>query len=67
MYFNTMPTVKDQVIHALQRLPHDADFRDVTEEIALLAAVDEAEDDIRTGKLIDNDTMKARLDDWLHG
>jgi hypothetical protein len=67
MYAAPMPTVRDQVIHALQRLPDDVDFRDVTEEIALLAAVDEAEDDIRTGKLIDNDTMKARLDDWLDG
>ena len=66
-YLASMTTVKDQVIHAIQRLPHDADFRDVNEEIALLAAVAEAEEDIQQGKLVENDTMKARLEDWLNG
>jgi len=69
MYPDLMPTtsVKEQVLHAIQRLPDDADFRDVSEEIALLAAVAEAEDDIRKGQLIDNDKMKARLEEWLDG
>ena len=60
-----MQTVKEQVLHVLQRLPDDADFRDVNEEIALLAAVAEAEADIREGRLVDNNEMKARLDEWL--
>lgn len=64
MYPASMPTltVKDQVLHAIQRLPDDADFRDVSEEIALLAAVAEAEEDIRTGQLVDHDAMKARVE-----
>ena len=36
-------------------------------EIALLAAVAEAEEDIRDGRIIDNQEMKSRLDEWLHG
>ena len=52
------------VIEAIQRLPSDADFRDVTEEIALLAAVNEAEDDISKGRLVSNEEMKARLTKW---
>ncbi|NLT69227.1 MAG: hypothetical protein GXX91_00870 [Verrucomicrobiaceae bacterium] len=60
-----MQTVKEQVLHVLHRLPDDADFRDVSEEIALLAAVAEAEDDIREGRLVENQEMKARLDEWL--
>lgn len=69
MYPAFMPTltVKEQVLHAIQRLPDDADFRDVSEEIALLAAVAEAEEDIRTGQLVDHDAMKARVEDWLNG
>ncbi len=51
----------------MQRLPDDADFRDVNEEIALLAAVAEAEDDVREGRLINNEEMKSRLDEWLNG
>lgn len=62
-----MPTVKEQVLQVVQRLPDDADFRDVNEEIALLAAVSEAEDDIKEGRLIDNREMKSRLEDWLNG
>ncbi|MGE9267277.1 MAG: hypothetical protein ACQKBY_04205 [Verrucomicrobiales bacterium] len=62
-----MTTVKEQVLHAIQRLPSDADFRDVNEEIALLAAVAEAEDDIQQGRLVENDTMEARLENWLNG
>lgn len=65
MYPKPMQTVKEQVLHVLHRLPDDADFRDVNEEIALLAAVAEAEDDIRDGRVVGNHEMKARLDEWL--
>ncbi len=69
VYPTFMPTlsVKEQVLHAVQRLPDDADFRDVSEEIALLAAVAEAEEDIRTGQLVDHDAMKTRVEKWLNG
>lgn len=60
-------SVKEQVLHVVQRLPEDADFRDVGEEIALLVAVAEAEDDIRNNRLIGNDEMKSRLEDWRNG
>ena len=34
-------SVKEQVLAAIQRLPDDADFRDVAEKIAFLAAIRE--------------------------
>jgi predicted transcriptional regulator len=37
----------------------------VNEEIALLAAVAEAEADIREGRLVENNEMKARLDELV--
>ena len=40
-------------------------FRDVNEEIALLAAVEEAEDDIRENRLVSNTEMKNRIEEWL--
>lgn len=67
MYPDPMQTVKEQVLHVVHRLPDDADFRDVSEEIAMLAAVAEAEADIRDGRLVKNEDMKARLDEWLDG
>ena len=57
-------SVKEQVLKAIQRLPEDIDFRDVTDEIALLAAIHEAEDDIEQGRLISNGQMKSRIAGW---
>lgn len=57
-------TVKQQVLQAIQRLPDDVDFRDVTEEIALLAAVQEAESDIEAGRVVTNEEMKKRIIEW---
>ena len=57
-------SVKEQVLEAIQRLPDDIDFRDVTDEIALLAALHEAERDIEQGRLVSNDQMKSRIEEW---
>jgi hypothetical protein len=57
-------SVTEQVLQAIQRLPNDIDFRDVTDEIALLAAVQEAERDIQDGRVISNEEMKSRIAQW---
>ena len=56
--------VKEQVLQAINRLPDDIDYRDAAEEIALLAAVREAERDIEQGRLVTNEQMKARIGEW---
>ena len=53
--------VKEQVLQAISRLPDDIDYRDVTNEIAFLAAIQEAEQDIRNGPLVSNEQMKTRI------
>jgi predicted transcriptional regulator len=57
-------SVKEQVLQAIQRLPDDIDFRGITEEIALLAAIREAEHDIEQGRVISNEEMKSRIAQW---
>jgi hypothetical protein len=57
-------TVKEQVLQAIQRLPDDIDYRDVAEEVAFLAAVLEAEEDVQAGRVISNEQMKARIAEW---
>jgi predicted transcriptional regulator len=57
-------SVKEQVLQAIHRLPEDINYRDVTEEIAFLAAMREAEQDIAAGRLISNEQMKARITEW---
>lgn len=44
-------SVKEQVLQAINRLPDDIGYRDVTEEIAFLSAVREAEQDIAAGRV----------------
>lgn len=58
-------SIKHQVLAAIQRLPDDVRFRDVDEEIALLAAVQEAENDIREKRLVSNGDMKIRIEEWV--
>ena len=55
-------SVKEQVLQAIQRLPDDIDYRDVTDEIAFLAAIGEAERDIAAGRVVTNEQMKARIE-----
>ncbi len=57
-------SVKEQVLQAISRLPDDIDYRDVTDEIAFLAAIREAEHDIQDGRLITDEEMKARIGQW---
>jgi hypothetical protein len=57
-------SVKEQVLQAINRLPEDVDYRDVSDEIAFLAAVREAENDIQEGHLISNEQMKIRIAEW---
>ena len=57
-------SVKEQVLQAIERLPDDIDFRGVRDEIALLAAVHDAECDIKAGRLVSNDEMRARIAEW---
>jgi predicted transcriptional regulator len=57
-------SVKEQVLHAIHRLPDDIDYRDVTDEIAFLSAMREAERDIEQGRLVTNEQMKARIAEW---
>ena len=57
-------TVKEQVMRAIERLPEDADFKDVKDEIAFLAALREAEDDIAAGRTVTNEEMRRRIGTW---
>ena len=57
-------SVKEQVLQAIQRLPDDIDYRDVTDEIAFLAAIGEAEQHIAAGRVVTNEQMKARIGAW---
>lgn len=60
-------SVKEQILQAIQRLPDDIDYRDVADEVAFLAAVEEAERDIAAGRVVGNDEMRVRIAAWTQG
>lgn len=60
-------SVKEEVLHAIHRLPDDIDYRDVADEVAFLNAMREAESDIKEGRLVTNEEMKDRIATWSAG
>jgi predicted transcriptional regulator len=58
-------TAKQMVLEAVHRLPEEASFHDISEEVAFLAAVREGQEDLKQGRVISNEEMKQRLDSWL--
>ncbi len=53
-------SVKELVLQAIQRLPDDIDYRDITVEIALVAGVREAEEDDADNRRLRGEQMEAR-------
>jgi predicted transcriptional regulator len=58
-------STKQIVIEALQKLPEDADFVDISEKIAFMAAIEEGEQAFREGRVISDSEMQGRIEQWL--
>jgi predicted transcriptional regulator len=58
-------SVKQQALAAINLLPEDADIAAVQEEVALLAALEEAEADVKKGRVIPHAEMVKNLQQWL--
>ena len=57
-------SVKESVLQAIHRLPDDANYKAIAEEIAFLAALDQGEQDIQTGRVVSNEDARKRLESW---
>lgn len=58
-------SVKESILQAIHRLPDDVDYKDITDEIAFLVALRQAEDDIQAGRLVSNEEAKKKLESWM--
>ncbi len=58
-------SVKQLALDAIQQLPEDAKMADVQEEIAMLAAIEEAEADVQAGRLIPHAEVVKKLQQWI--
>ncbi|HEY0967618.1 MAG TPA: hypothetical protein VGD88_09525 [Opitutaceae bacterium] len=57
-------TPKQKAIQALGTLPENASYEQLQEEVRILAALEEAEADIRDGRVVAHDDVKRRLAKW---
>jgi predicted transcriptional regulator len=57
-------TPKAVVREMLDRLPENATFAEIAEEIAILTALEAAEDDIRAGRVSSDEEVKERARKW---
>jgi predicted transcriptional regulator len=55
---------KELVIEALRKLPEDTSLEEISEEIAILAAIRRGEKAAEMGKVIPHEEVKARFASW---
>jgi predicted transcriptional regulator len=58
-------TTKEIAVRSIAQLPDDATWEDIAERVRFLAAIDKGLEDIREGKLIPHEDVKASLEEWL--
>ena len=56
---------KQAAIAAIQRLPETATLREISEEIELLAAIREGEEQADKGQVIPLEQLQQNLQQWL--
>ena len=57
-------TPKQKALQSLATLPEDSTYEEVQQEVRILAALEEAERDIATGRVVSHDEVKRRLAAW---
>ena len=58
-------TTKDIVLQSIQDLPDTASWAEIEERIRFLAAIEKGLDDIKAGKTVPHEDVKASLEQWL--
>jgi predicted transcriptional regulator len=57
-------SAKDTILQAIHRLPDDADYHAIAEEVAFLAALEQGDKDIQTGRVVSNEDVRKKLESW---
>jgi predicted transcriptional regulator len=57
-------TPKQKTLQALETLPDNASYEQLQEEVRILAALEQAEADIRENRVVPHDEVKRRLAQW---
>ena len=60
-----MTTAKDEVRGILERLPDGASLDDIQYHIHVCQKVQRGREDVRRGRLVDQDEIECRMSKWL--
>ncbi len=55
---------KELVVQAVQDMPDEATFAEILEQIAILAAIREGEEDADAGRVMSHEEIKKRISQW---
>lgn len=58
-------STKEIALASIQELPDSASWEDIAERVRFLAAIEKGRKDIREGKVVPHEEVRARLDRWL--
>ena len=58
-------TTKEAALRTIQGLPDTASWADIEERIRFVAAIDKGLEEIKAGKTIPHEDVKASLEKWL--
>lgn len=56
---------KEAVLEAMRRMPEDVSLEEISEEIALLAAIQRGEEAAAAGRVVPHEEVKQRLASWI--
>ena len=58
-------TTKDIVLQSIRDLPDTVSWAEIEDRIRFLAAIDKGLDDIKAGRTVPHEDVKASLEQWL--
>lgn len=58
-------TTKQIALKSIDELPETATWSDIEERIQFLAAIEKGLEDIREGRVVPDEEVKASLESWL--
>jgi predicted transcriptional regulator len=58
-------STKEIVLASIQELPDTATWEEIEERVRFLAAIEKGRRDIREGKVVPHEEVRAQLDRWL--
>lgn len=58
-------STKELALDTIRELPEDASWQDVEERIRFVGAIEKARQEVREGRVVPHEEVKALLEEWI--